>query len=120
MDSFDFLGARIPKHGGAAEDIKSCLEKATGAFNQLAKIWRSGQLRKNTKIRIFKSNVITVLCYGCETWRMRKRDEAELDTFLHKHLQSLLEIHWLMKVSNEEIRRQARTCTISEQISRRR
>ena len=34
-----------------------------------AKIWRSarGQLSKNIKIRIFKSNVTAVVLYGCET-----------------------------------------------------
>ena len=51
---------------------------------------------------------------------MTKRDEVKLDTFLHKCLQRLLKIYWPMKVSNEEVRRRARTCTISEQIRRRR
>ena len=104
VDSFYCLGARITKHGGAEDDIKNHLGKAIGAFNKLAKIWRSGQLSKNTKIRIFKSNIIAVLLYGCETWRMTKRDKATLDTFLHKCLQRLLKIYWPMKVSNEEVR----------------
>ena len=51
---------------------------------------------------------------------MTKRDEVKLNTFLHKCLRRLLKIYWPMKVSNEEVRRQARTCTISEQIRRRR
>ena len=106
--------------GGAEDDIKNRPGKATGAFNNLAKIWRSGQLSKNTRTRIFESNVIAVLLYGCETWRMTKRDEAKLDTFLHKCLRRLLKIYRPMKVSNEEVRRRARTCTISEQIRRRR
>ena len=66
------------------------------------------------------SNVIAVLLYGWETWRMTKRDEVKLDTFLHKCLRRLLKIYWPMKVSNDEVRRRARTCTISEQIRRRR
>ena len=120
VDCFDYLGARITKHGGAEDDIKHRLGKATGAFNKLTKIWRSGQLSKNTKIRIFKSNVVAVLLYGCETWRMTKRDERKLDTFLHKCLRRLLKIYWPMKVTNEEVRRRAKTCTISEQVRRRR
>jgi len=60
VDSFDYLGARITKHGGAEDDVKSRLGRARGAFNKLVKIWKSGQLTKNTKIRIFKSNVIAV------------------------------------------------------------
>ena len=47
--------------------IKSYYGKVTAAFNKLAKIWRSGQLIKNTKIRIIKSNIIAVLLYGCKT-----------------------------------------------------
>ena len=81
------------------DDIKNRLGKAAGAFNELTKIWRSGQLSKNIKIRIFKSNVIAVLLYGCETWRMTKRDEAKLDTFL-RYLRRLLNIYWSMKMSN--------------------
>jgi len=34
--------------------------RARGAFNKLVKIWKSGQLSKNTMIRIFKSNVIAM------------------------------------------------------------
>jgi len=75
VDCFHYLGARITKHGGAEDDIKNRLRKATGAFKKLAQIWRSGQLSKNPKIRIFKSNVIAVLLCGCETWRMTKRVE---------------------------------------------
>ncbi|KAL9956580.1 hypothetical protein ACROYT_G038074 [Oculina patagonica] len=66
------------------------------------------------EIRIFKSNVIAVLLYKCETWRMNKRDEAKLDTFLHKCVRRIFRIYWLMRVSNEEVG------TISEQIKRRR
>ena len=86
VDSFDYPRARITKHGGAEDDIKNSIGKSAGGFNKLAKIWRSVELSKNTKIRIFKSNVIAVLLYGCETWRMTRRDEAKLDTFLHKCL----------------------------------
>ena len=49
VNSFDYLGARITKHGGAEHDIKNRLGKATGVFNKLAKIWRSGQLTKTPR-----------------------------------------------------------------------
>ena len=118
VDTFNYLGARITKHGGTEDDIKNRLGKATGTFNRLAKIWRSGQLNKSTKIRIF--NVIAVPLYGCETWKMTKRDEAKLDTFLHKCLGRLLQIYWPMKVSIEDVNRRARACTTSEKIRKRR
>ena len=46
-----------------------------------------------------------MLLYGCETWRMTKRDETKLDTFLHKCLRRIPRIYWPMKVLNEEVRR---------------
>ena len=67
VDGFDYLGARLTKHGRAEDDVKIHLGNAGAAFNKLAKIWRSGQLTKNTKIRIFKSNIIAVILYRCET-----------------------------------------------------
>ena len=82
--------------------IKSYYGKVTVAFNKLAKIWRSGQLIKNTKIRIIKPNIIAVLLYGCKTWLMTKKDEAKLDTFLHKHLWRVLKIHCWWRLPTEK------------------
>ena len=39
-----------------------------------------------------------MLLYGCETWRMTKKDKVKLDTFLHKHLRKMLRIYWVMRV----------------------
>jgi len=97
IDHVEGFETSLNKHGGAEDDIESRLGKATATFNELVKMWRSCQLSKNTKINIFKSNVIAVLLYGCETWRMTKWDEVRLDTFLHKHVPRVLKIYWSMK-----------------------
>ena len=44
----------------------------------------NSQLSINTKLKIFKSSLLAVLLYGCETWRMIKSDENKLDVFFHK------------------------------------
>ena len=88
--------------------IKIRLGKAAAAFNKLAKIWKSGQPRINIQIRLFKSSFMAMLLYGCETWRMTKKDEVKLDTFLHNHLLRVLKIYWAMRVTNEGVRRRAR------------
>ena len=54
--------------------------------DKLPKIWRSGQLTYRIKFKIFKSDVVSVLLYGCETWKVTKGDKERLDTFLHKAL----------------------------------
>ena len=79
--SFVYLVATVNNLGGAEQDIRSRLGKARSVFHRLLKVWRTGEFRRETKMRIFKSNIIAVLLYGCETWRMTKADEKKLDTF---------------------------------------
>lgn len=69
---------------------------------------------------IFKSNIIAILLYGGETWRMTKADDERLDTFLHTCLRRILKVHWPMRVSNDEMRRRAGIEKISTQVRRRR
>ena len=119
VSKFVYLGGTVTQEGGSDEDIKSRLGKARAAFSKLGNIQRGSQLKMKTKLKIFKSNVVAVLLYGCETWRMTKRDATKLDVFLHKSLRRIMKIYWPMKTSNEEIRNRASISTINEQIFRR-
>ncbi|XP_068684762.1 uncharacterized protein [Montipora foliosa] len=120
VSKFVYVGGTVTQEGVSDEDIKSRLGKARAAFSKLRNIWKSSQLKLKTKLKIFKSNVIAVLLYSCETWCMTKRDATKLDVFLHKSLRRLMKIYWPIKISNEEIRNRANISTISEQIFRRR
>ena len=120
VESFMYLGAYISKSGGKEEDIKARLGKTRAAYSKLDKIWKNSQFTYKTKIKIFKSNVISVLLYGCECWRMTKTDEKKPDAFLHKSLRQMFKIYWPMRVTNEEIRARVGLETISKQVARRR
>lgn len=78
------MGAKVTTSGGADDDIIYRLSRERAVFGKLMNIWKSRQPSKSTKIRIFKSNVIAVLLYGCKSWRVIKGDEAKLETFQHK------------------------------------
>ena len=43
-------------------------------------------------VKVFKTNVVAALLYGCETWRMMKEDENKLNVFQHKCLRKILKI----------------------------
>ena len=75
-DSFVYLGAKVITAGGTDDDITSRLGKARAVFGKLTGVWKSSILNKSTKIRIFKSNVIAVSLYRCESWRMTEGDET--------------------------------------------
>lgn len=68
VKKFCYLGSIIIADGGADEDIKNRIQKARQSFGMLNNIWRSTKYSRNLKLKIFKSNLISVMLYGCKTW----------------------------------------------------
>ena len=90
VTSFTYLGSVINITVGTDEDVLARIGKARSAFNILANIWRSREITKATKIRIFNSNVKSVMLYGSETWRMTEKTVSKLQTFVNRCLRRIL------------------------------
>ena len=86
VDSFTYLGSIVSKTGGTDEDIAARMRKANGAFAMLRPIWRSKHISVRLKLRIFHSNVQSVLLYGAETWKLTKRLTSKLQSFVNRKL----------------------------------
>jgi len=84
VTQFTYLGSIIDNTGGTEEDIKDRIRKAQTAFSTLNKIWHSTRYSKQTKLRIFNTNVKAVLLYGCETWKNSKYITTKLQVFINK------------------------------------
>jgi len=80
FNDFTYFGSVISPVNGAEKDIRSRLTKAKGAFAMLKPIRGSNQYNRKTKLKIFKSNVISVLLYGAECLRMTETDLRKLET----------------------------------------
>ena len=81
MESFVYLGSVLDKLGGTEADIKRRLALARIAFTSLQNIWRSGRFSQKTKLRILNSNLLSVLLYGAEMWRVTTTDLNKVDVF---------------------------------------
>ena len=68
--------------------------KASQAFASLRSTWRSNNISQKTKIRFFKSNVLSTLLYGAESWKMTKTISHKLEVFQNKCLRRILRIYW--------------------------
>ncbi|CAH8463514.1 unnamed protein product, partial [Heterobilharzia americana] len=90
VTSFTYLGSTVSTTGGTDEDVKVRIGKARQAFISLKPVWRSSALSMRNKIRIFNTNVKSVLLYGSETWRVTKGISNKLQTFINNCLRSLL------------------------------
>ena len=69
VQDFTYLGSLISKDNGGQKDIKARLGKARCAFAKLQNIWKSNKYTTKTKIRLYNSNVKSILLYGSECWR---------------------------------------------------
>lgn len=60
----------------------------------------NSQLSKKTKIKLFNSNVKSVLLHGCETCAMSEKHHKKIQTFVNKNLRKILKIYWPNKITN--------------------
>lgn len=119
VDTFTYLGSIITTSGGTDEDITSRINKARHVFAILKPVWTSSYMTTRTKLRIFNSNVKSVLLYGSECWKLRKDLTKKLRVFVNRCLRSIFKIRWPKVISNNELRDMAGQEDISVEIARR-
>ena len=71
------------------------------------------------KLRIFNSNVKSVLLYGCETWRTTQTMQQKIQTFFNTCLRCIYKIQWQEKIRNEDLWERAGQELVAKQILRR-
>ena len=76
-------------------------------------IWKSGN-RLQTKLRLFNSNVRSILLYGSETWRTNKYTITKVQTCVKKCLRWIIGIRWFDKVTNVELWRRSQQEPVSD------
>jgi hypothetical protein len=67
VESLTYLGSIVDKQAGTHANVKIRVSMARAAFLQLKEVWTSRYLSTNTKIRLFNSNVKSILLCGAET-----------------------------------------------------
>ncbi|VDP78792.1 unnamed protein product [Schistosoma curassoni] len=93
VKTFTYLGSIIDEQGGSDADLKARIGKARAAYLQLKNIWNSKQLSTNTKVRIFNTNVMTVLLsIGRTLWQQRTVGENKPDPSGRRNQEEALEV----------------------------
>ena len=64
-------------------------QKARGTFQRLRRVWAARGIGSRTKIRLFNTLIRPVLLHGCETWKITKNDERNLNSFPCKSLRRI-------------------------------
>jgi len=120
VENFTYLGANVTKDGGGTADVKKRVALASAQMKRLSNIWQMGDIDRKTKASLFKSLVLSVLLYGCETWKLTKGEEEKLDIFQTKCLRRIFKIRWQEHIANKTVLEIAGAEKISQEIRRRR
>ena len=72
-----------------------------------------------TKVRLFNSNVKTILLYGAETWKTAKSLLHKLQVFMNNWLRRILNIRLPEKISNKELWQKTNQPPVEEELKRR-
>ena len=117
VDHFTYLGSKVSTSGDGEGEILVRISKASQAFALPRGTWRSKKISQKTKIRFFKSNVLSTLLYG---WKMTKTISHKVEVFQNRCLRRILRIYWPQTISNYELRRRTGTEPITQQVRRKR
>ncbi|VDP32833.1 unnamed protein product [Schistosoma margrebowiei] len=89
-------------------------------FPQVNNMWMPIQLSTNIKVRIFNTNIKTVLLYGAGTWRTTINIIKKVQVFINSCLRKILNIRWSDIISTSLLWERATQLPAEEEIGKRR
>ena len=81
VEEFKYLGKTLTNHNSIAEEIKSRLSSGIACNHSVQNLLSSRLLSKNLKIKIYRTIILPVVLYGCETWLLTLWEERKLRVF---------------------------------------
>jgi hypothetical protein len=87
VEQFKYLGTT--NQNSIQEEIKSRLKSGSACYHSVQDLLSSSLLSKNTKIKVYRTIILPVVLYGCETWSVTLREEHRLRVFENRVLRWL-------------------------------
>ena len=75
------MGTTLTNQTSIAEKIRSRLRSGNACYRSVQDLLSSGLLSKNLKIKIYRTIILPIVLYGCETWSLILREERKLRVF---------------------------------------
>ena len=69
-DKFTYLGSAVAMNEECLIEIKCRLRKAASVTTKLGTMWKNKSISQKTKLKLYRSNVLSVLLYGAECWSL--------------------------------------------------
>jgi hypothetical protein len=88
-EKFKYLETTLTDKNCMQEEIKSRLKTGNACYHSVQSLLSSHLLSKNFKIKIYKTIILPVVFYGCETWFFALREEHRPRVFKNRVLKRI-------------------------------
>jgi len=89
VGNFNYLGFILNADNKMNIEIAERIAKGNKAYCANAKLIKSELLKKNTKMKIYKTMIRPVFTYSSETWTLTTKDENNLRIFERQILKKI-------------------------------
>ena len=100
VNDFCYLGSCIRT---TSRDFEKRKEKAWLACRMLWRIWKSQQLDREFKLKLFRATVESILLYGANCWTLTAAQTRSLDGTYTRLLRKALDISFANHLTNEQL-----------------
>ena len=89
VEEYKYLGTTLTNQNSIQEEIKSRLMAGNACYYSVQNILCSRLLSRNLKIKIYRTIILRVVLYECETWSLTLREERRLRVFENRVLRRI-------------------------------
>jgi len=114
VEEFKYLGTNLTNQNSIQEEIKSRLKWGNAGCQWVQNLLSSSLLSKAIMIKIYRTIILPVVLYGCETWSLTFREECRVRISENRLLREYLGLRGMSEKGNGEnyIMRSLIMCTL--------
>jgi len=89
VEQFKYLGTTLTNINSIQEEIKSRLKSGNACYQSVQNLLTFSLPSKNIKIKIYRTIILPVVVYECETWLLTLSEERRLRVFVNRVLRRI-------------------------------